>query len=369
MFALNAKIFDKIKPVDMIRNITLAGFSLLMAALSLIGFVSMAEQDWMRWIFGAGGILWEGGVLVVLVFMKTALKAKKTWPSFGYVLLYLCMASFSVHFGIGVSKALTDAQTQDAVQQNAVITANTSAVTQISANRESLNNSIKTQNGVISSYQAMLATSQETVASLLKNPDDKTQARIKSEISDQKQYLRKISGAEDEISRLRGELAALDKPIASTLPTVAKKEENKLPTRPQFEANSIFKGIADIYHVSPEAIKSLMFAVMLVIIQLIIAICAPSMKEVIEISTIDKTKVFTYMKHLYNTKTERLAPEAEVASKMKIDISEANEYRNYLEGIRWQNKPLIERKPGGTMPNFPYDIAVKIVKNHQSLQS
>jgi hypothetical protein len=299
-----------------------------------IAFTSLGE-GWTKLAWFAAAVAWEGGTLVVVSMLKTAIVNKGHWfRIFLLALAYVVMASVPFIGSLGFNLA----------NEHKVSTITKAAVVDVAGNEFA--------------------------------------------IEEAKKETKRLG---EEVDRLTGERNAIDKVVYPTKWRLANKDLEKAiadksaqiktvttksganvtaTTVTAVSADDLFREVgtitaADNWKANDGSLfKNFIFVIFGLVVILMVALAAPTIEEALAAVNIERVvdirRLEKYLDAMFDVTGRRMAKDDTIAEQTGFDIEECKEFRDYVMGLSYNDTPLFVRDNGGTKSNFSKEHAVKI---------
>ena len=318
----------------LIRWIVLGIFWLVAIVFTAISFTSLGE-GWTKLAWLVATVAWEGGTLVVVAMLKTAIVNKKHWLTIiGLALAYILMASVPFIGSMGFNLANEHKQALNTKAAVVDVEGNKYAIEQ--AKKES-----KRLDGEI---------------------DRLTQER---DAIDKKVYTTKWNSADNSLTKAVNAKAVKDKIV-----TDKSAANTTATTVTEVSADDLFKEVGTIsdsknWVMSDGSFfRNFIFLVFSLTIILMVALAAPTIEEALAVVNIERVvdirKLEKYLEAMFDVTGRRMAKDDSIAEQTGFTIEECKEFRDYVMGLSYSDTPLFVRDTGGTKSNFTKEQVIKI---------
>ena len=336
MRTINEKTFNKV------ANLVILGFSVFNLVVSWNLFATYTENENLKYVYSGLGVLWDLFLLINLVLLKTAIKLRKGWSIFGYILSYALVLSIGFVGSIGFNIASVKHQTEVVANLNKV--ENTASST-ISDDQEA----IKEHKANIASYNVILKGID------LENADKATLYTFNT-------YTNKKNAELETIKQISDRIQANSKVITSA----SEKPVDVIAKKDSIKGDDVFEAVGIILNVSGDKIRNLTFILLILMIHVGLFVTAPTLNTKTEIKGLAWRKVNTFIDALFDVTGARLANDATISANTNLEIKEAQEIRKFLLGLpHYKNEPILYQGRGiGTKASVSKETFKTLVRVH-----
>jgi hypothetical protein len=336
MRTINEKTFNKV------ANLVIFGFSVFNLVVSWNLFATYTDNENLKYVYSGLGVLWDLFLLINLVLLKTAIKLRKGWNIFGYLLSYALVLSIGFVGSIGFNIASVKHQTEVVSNLNKAETTTSDTIT---ADK----NAVVEHNSTIASYNIILKGIDLENASKadLRKFDDYT-AKKNSELKAVEALNLKIQ----ENSKIITDAAA--KPVDLTV----KKDAIK--------GDDVFESVGHIVGLPGSTVRDLTFILLILMIHVGLFVTTPTLNTKTEIKGLAWRKVNAFIDALFDVTGARLANDNTISVNTNLELKEVQEIRKFLLGLpHYKNEAILYQGRGiGTKASVSKDVFKTLVRVH-----
>jgi len=331
----------KKKTLDKISKTVLVGASIVTMGISIFLFWNLADSDAIRWLYVIFGVIWELGFLMTVIRLRTELHQKHYWKAFLYFLAYLVFGLVSYLGGVGFNVATINHQAKVIEQVQTSKTAVQTTADDLQDKIDVLKKKRQVPQGEVDRWTKDL--------SLIKDEDPARTWKLNVYTKNQKEAQARVDAVQEEIDKL-------------IEPKNEKQAEAKALPTAGISSNDIFMNMGSLFFgASADFMKSFIFGLMLLILQIVIIMNAPIIETKERLDLLDRKKLFEYIDVLFPPTKGRLLNDYQIAEKTGMSLKQCQDIRNYLVGMSFKDEPILNRGQGGTSTKYSKENFIKIV--------
>ena len=335
MRTINEKTFNKV------ANLVILGFSVFNLVVSWNLFAAYTDNENLKYVYSGLGVLWDLFLLINLVLLKTAIKLRKGWNVFGYILSYALVLSIGFVGSIGFNIASVKHQTEVVINLNKVENTASDAIT---ADKQA----IEEHKATIASYNKILKGFD------LEDADKNTLRSFNEYTTKKNAELVTIQLLNDRIQNNSKVITTSEKPSDLTI----KKEAIK--------GDDVFAAVGVIVSLSGETVRNWTFICLILMIHVGLFVTAPVLNTKTEIKGLAWRKVNAFIDALFDVTGARLANDNTISVTTNLELKEVQDIRKFLLGLpHYKNEPILFQGRGiGTKASVSKDVFKTLVRVH-----
>ena len=323
------------KAFNLLRKFLLAIFAGFNLAIAIQLFMLYAENENMKIVYAIFGVAFGLFIFTTIIMLKTAYKYKQRYVLAGYLILYALLVFISIMGAIGYNINSVNNQSKAIVLKN-------SPKDNISKRLDLLNNEIISHSNNIATYEASIK------AIPLKNID-----KINKVIGYKNTESNAITAAQNEITEISFQ---------------ASKEPDS-----GIVSNDIFNSIGSILKIEGSDAKSLIFILMILIINFGEFSNAPTLNNNVKLNgNITTRKMDIFIDALFNVNGVRLSNNDSIMEQTNLLENEVKDIREYLMGLKWKGDNILVNKGKGkgtqsSVKKESFKTIVKVLLNSEDI--